>query len=521
MDGGGSDTTVLVRHAQSRPAIQAGSPWTRRDLALALALFALAVAVRLPYLTLVPRYTDEVRRILWSVQIGEGGFWPLAYKNGYNGPAMLYLTALALKVAPAVATPRFVALLVSSLTVPVTYGAGRALGGRAAGTVAGLLLATSFIPVVVFGHVVWAITFGALAVVGAWWATALAVRGASQRWLVGAAFLAGLAVQSHPVAVFQLPGLALWVLAQPSAVRRPLVRALPRAAAAAALAYSPIVLYQLQAWRTSGTSALTTTRDLRAGGLLNLGAYAAGLRDMLGSLVDSLSGAGHHAGAPAVADPVAWVVVPAVAVALVLLAVRGPRLPLCVLASAVLLQPFVIREYNFPLSARYVGLVVPAAYLAIGLAAAEVWRIGRIPRVAAVGGIVAAMAVLSVVRIAAFYRNETANGKTNAPIIALAAACRDGFVVLDDEIGASFSASGNVSRVLEALLALQRTPHEKASTPAEMDEILAERSGSACVIVSDEHRAVMRLGKRLAPVEGQAVAAGDDGDGYGVYRWVP
>lgn len=80
------------------------------------------------------------------MRIAEGGFWPLAYKNGYNGPAMLYLTALALKLAPAVATPRFVALLVSSLTVPVTYGAGRALGGRAAGTVAALLLALQGTP---------------------------------------------------------------------------------------------------------------------------------------------------------------------------------------------------------------------------------------------------------------------------------------------------------------------------------------------------------------------------------------
>lgn len=474
------------------------------------------------------------------MRIAEGGFWPLAYKNGYNGPAMLYLTALALKFAPAVATPRFVALLVSSLTVPATYGAGRALGGRVAGAVAALLLATSFIPVVVFSHVVWAITFGALAIVGAWWAAAEAVRRASPTWLVGAAFLAGIAVQSHPVAAFQLPGLGLWILAQPASVRRPLVRALPRAAAAAALAYSPIVLYQLQAWRSGDPSAVTTTRDLRAGGLFNADAYAQSLRDMLGSLVDALSGAGHHAGWPAAADPVAWLVVLAVAAALVRLAVCGPRLPLCVLASAVLLQPLVIRAYNFPLSARYVGLVVPAAYIAVGLAVAHVRRIlhagregdrsvgrtvlgtaGAATASAAAAAAVVAIAVLSVARIGAFYRNEVANGKSNAPITAMAAACRGGFVVLDDEIEASFSASGNVSRVLEALLALQGTPHEKTSTPGEIDEILADRTDEACVIVSDAHRKAMRLGAQLAPVDGQAIGAGDDGDGYALYRWAP
>lgn len=526
MDGPG----VPVARGPAAAGPPAGGRWTRRDLGIAVALLGLAVAVRLPYLQLVPRYTDEVRRMLWSVRIADGGFWPLAYKNGYNGPIMLYLTALALEVWPSIATPRAVALAVSSLTVPALYGCGRQLAGRVAGVVAALLLVTSFVPVVIFGHVIWAITFGALAAVGAWWAAVVAVQRSAPRWLVASAALAGVAVQCHPAAAFQLPGLALWVLAQPPAVRRPLLRAAPRAALAMVLAYSPILLFHLQQWARDGSSMLTTTRDLRAGGVLDLARYNAALRDLALGLIDALSGFGHHAGAPWTADPVAWMVVGVVGIGLAWTALAGPRLAPCLLASALLIQPLLIRDVNFPLTGRYIGLVVPAVYLAVGVAVAALWRgttddradgpvrwRRRVVRTVSMA-VVALVAGLGAWRIDAFYRQATADGRTNAPVLAMAAACRGGHAILDDEIDASFSASGNLSRVFEALLALQGTPIDKASTPDELDRLVAAGPAGACVVVSDAHRAAMRRGARLVPLPGLHAGPGADGDGYGVYR---
>lgn len=513
----------------SRPADRPPSlAWSRVDVAWAAGLLLLAIAVRLPELQQIPRFTDEVRRMIWSARIAEGGFWPLAFKNGYNGPLLMYLTAAGLKVHPSPETPRLVTMLVGSLAVPVAYGAGRALAGRVAGVVTAALLATSFIPVVVFGHVNWAITLGSGLLVAAWWAAAAAARDGGRRPLVAAGALAGLAVQCHPVAAFGLPGVAAWLAAQPAAVRGRLRRAAPAALGAAALAYSPIVAHHLLQWRRDGTSVLTTTRDVRDGGVLNVERYGDGLRELGGSLVDALSGAGHHAGDPWPADALAvtWVVLAAAAIAWCL--ARGPRLPVAILASVVLFQPLVIRAYNFPLSARYSGIVVPAVYLALAAGAAHLWSragaagpphrgVGRAIVTAAVAG----LAVASAMRTFEFYGRERSAGKTNDAILALAAACADGPVVLDDAIDAQYSASGQISRILEALLLLQGTPHDKRETAAELDSALDGRTTPACVIVSDAHRAAMRRGRELAGVPPHAVPPGDDGDGFGLYRWSP
>ncbi|MFN8424487.1 MAG: glycosyltransferase family 39 protein, partial [Candidatus Binatia bacterium] len=452
-----------------------------------------------------------------------GGFWPLAFKNGYNGPLLMYATALGLHVRWAVATPRVTAMLVGSLAVPLTYAAGRALGGRSAGAAAALLLVTSFVPVVVFGHVAWAITLGCGAMVAGWWAAAAAVRDDRPRRLIAAGFASGLAVQCHPVAAFALPGLAAWLLGQPAALRWRLLRAVPAATAAAALAYSPIVLYHIQQWRIDGTSALTTTRDLRAGGLLNAARYGAALRDLVLSLIDALSGAGHHPAWPWTADPVAWFVMAVVVGALAWCAVRGPRLPACLVASVLIVEPLVIREYNFPLSARYSGMFVPAAYLAVGAAAAAAWRAlaGARPARRAVGrgvtaAVVVAVAGLGLARVLRFYDGEAARGKTNTAILALAAACADGPVALDDEIDAQYSASGSVSRVLEALLLLQRTPFEKLSTPAELDAYLGGRSaGLRHRVGRPPRRDDRRRAASLVCVPGAASPRGDDETGSG------
>ena len=121
-------------------------------------------------------------------------------------------------------------------------------------------------------------------------------------------------------------------------------------------------------------AVLTSTRDLRGGQLFSVRAYAGGLRDLSGSLVDVLSGAGHHAAWPWTADPAAVAAVIVALGALAYCAVRGPRLPVWLMGSVILTLPLFIQEYNFPLSARYSALFVPAIYLAVGAAVADVWR---------------------------------------------------------------------------------------------------------------------------------------------------
>jgi len=134
---------------------------------------------------------------------------------------------------------------------------------------------------------------------------------------------------------------------------------------------------------------------------------------------------------------------------------------------------------------------------------------------------VAAFALANTMRIAEFYGREREAGKTNAVVLALAAACADGPVVLDDAIDAQYSASGQISRILEALLLLQDTPHDKRETPAELDAALDGRTAPTWVIVSDAHRSAMRRGRELVAVPPHTVPPGNDGDGFGLYRWSP
>ena len=42
------------------------------ELGLSVLLFAVALAVRLPNLMLVPRFTDEGLEVLWGLQIAQG-----------------------------------------------------------------------------------------------------------------------------------------------------------------------------------------------------------------------------------------------------------------------------------------------------------------------------------------------------------------------------------------------------------------------------------------------------------------
>lgn len=503
------------------------------DAAILIGLFAASVVVRAPMLLLIPRFTDEVRRVLWSLRILEGGFWPLAYKNGYNGALMIYANAAALAVRPEVSTPRWMAVLVASAAPPALYLLVRELGGRAAGLVAALLLVTSFVPVVVFGHIPWAITPAATLAIAGLWLAVRALRVRSARSLVAAGATLGLAVQTHPLALLVLPGAGLWWLAQARRIGWPSRRAAAAALAAAALAYAPLVAHHALAWARDGRLELTSTRDLRDGGAV-LEDYPTGAVELGGSLVDVLAAQPHDDARPRGRDPFAWLVAALALGAMAWTAWRGPGLPAAATAGGLLLLPALVQTLNFPLSARYTGLLLPTIYAAIGLGVADGWRgtrrraARRVPVDAAFAALVALLVLVPLRRIDAYYGRDVARGRTNAAVLALAEATRARWsstggpaVVLDDEIAASFSASGNLSRVLEALLGLHGVPVDKVATAGELDEALDESTGWRWVIASDALRAAARRGPRLEPVDGAHVPQGDDGDGYGLYGWSP
>jgi len=502
------------------------------DAALLAGLFAAAVAVRAPYLQLIPRFTDEVRRVLWSLRVLDGGFWPLAYKNGYNGALMIYVNAAALALHPGLSTPRWTAVLVASLAPPALYLLGRELHGRLAGVIAGALLATSFVPIVVFGHIPWAITPAATLVVAGLWLVAHAVRRRSTAALVLGAAGLGLALQTHPLAAITLPGAALWLADRARRTGWPGRRPAAAALAAAALAFSPLVLHHALEFAREGRLEITSTRDLRDGEF-TLAGYGLGARALGGSLVDVLSAQAHDAEHLRRRDPFAWLVGMLAVGALGLSAWRGPRLAAAATASGLIVLPALVTTYNFPLSARYTGLLLPTVYLALGIALARGWQRARHRTAgaatrAALAGIALLLVLFPLARVRTFYAHDVARGRTNRAVLGLAEAARDRWaaqgadraaIILDDEIAASYSASGNISRVVEMLLGLHGVSIAKVATAEELDEALGEAEGPRVVVASDALRASARHGDALEPVAGTHVLAGGDGDGFGLYAW--
>ena len=108
------------------------------------------------------------------------------------------------------------------LTVLLTYGYARTLGGRWAGLIAAGLLAVSAPHVLLSSRVAWSASLTPLLGIGAAWTLELAVSRGRPWLLLVAGLLAGLALQAHPSFVALLPGFAVFVLLRGRHLLRPL-----------------------------------------------------------------------------------------------------------------------------------------------------------------------------------------------------------------------------------------------------------------------------------------------------------
>ena len=145
----------------------------------------LALAIRWPYLWLVPRFTDETLEVQASLAILRDGARPLTNYDSYYGALYNYLVAGALALTgESPLAPRVVVLVAGILTVAATYGLGRALslrlpgalwGGatlpaaRCVGIVAATLLAVNGPHIVVNSHVAWSNCLTPLFTTAAFW----------------------------------------------------------------------------------------------------------------------------------------------------------------------------------------------------------------------------------------------------------------------------------------------------------------------------------------------------------------
>jgi len=519
----------------------------------------IALALRWPYLMLVPRLTDETAEIKWAWRIAQGEILPLTHVDPYYGIVHPYLLAgLFTALGPHTILPRALnavaGALLAALVAWVAWGmAGRtedqgprtedrnpnwslvlrpssALGGSsstAASLVAGLLTAASFPLIVVNSHIAWSNGLTPLFVTGALAATWFAVMDRRGWWLVGAGFLWGLALQTHPSVVTLLPGVVAWVIWQPTGRGWLRTRWPWLALGAAILMVSNLIGYNVL---TAGGSAEgAARRDYAFTGGVGLSEYLANAQGFVGlayQMVGStfVSTLGGDAGAAAMRSP-AVILYAVVAVTAVLYTARRAGLPLACWLAALALLPIINRAYDSHISARYMAPLLPPTFAAMGAllaAGVAMLRGGSWARLA-VGASAATLAMLLVVYPAArlnnYYFFELADGRNNARLWQLVDAVRGpgqaGTPILLDRglRDARLDAGGHVYKALGTLLDLERVPHQNPRV-----EELPTAPDGALLVLTDAQREALASILRLTPVDVGAPPLPAAPGGYWLYR---
>jgi len=409
------------------------SAWV--DVVLISMVVGLAGTVRWPHLLLSPQFPSVGDTILMALDMAEGRAFYLADSAPYLGAPFIWLLALVYRVfgASLEVTQKLVWAL-GALTIIPTYLLGREVGGRGAGVVAALFLATSGAHTVITSHVALSHSLTPLVATTALWLVARATNRAASptgedaasssvsargwlgsgrlaqggRLLALAGLVSGLALQTHPTAAPMLVGAALGALLMRRGwlrTRWPVV-----AVALVVVGYSSLLVYHVTSrfeiiGDVESKQARYLDADVDAGETSDRGVYVNNLEQLGLSTVRMVGGALTDREGPAdyLRDP--WVLAP-LALASAGLALGVWRRQWWLVGGvllAVALPPAFSGKYHPILDGRYLMPLLPVLFVAMGLAIATAARLlatlpigeGR-PGVVALLGRSAAVVVLAL-----------------------------------------------------------------------------------------------------------------------------
>ncbi|MGB8647673.1 MAG: glycosyltransferase family 39 protein [Anaerolineae bacterium] len=493
-------------------------------------LFAVALLVRLPNLLQIPRYSDEGLEALWGWEIALGHQWPLTAVDPYDGPLYAYLLAAILKVfGPNILLPRLMIAVAGALTVAATYGLGRSMSSHRGGLFAAAIALTSP-TLIILSHIgisngltplFFTLTAAALWKAG----TTPGVTRASDWLLALSGLLAALTLQTHPLSVFGLAGLALWfpihtlwrnapVGGARSSLLRDLRAWLTRpgpylALGGFLLGYAPMLIANLRP--DSPMFATATNRSYAFGPTLSLSSYLARLSEFAPRIARMIGG-----DITSFVSPLLPVLLLAglALVGMILALRRGNGLLVAVMLATLVLMPFLIKEGTVGVTRRYAAYLIPLGAVAIGIAAD--WLIsrlgqfqarGRIYRLAPLSALVVilALAAFPLVTLADYDASTWNAGQTNQQIFAMsvqaeqAGACAGNLFVMDAGYGRYSFPTYYVSKSLDYVLTLDGCKHHMASRQ-QIQTRLAERRPTDWFIVLESDLPAFAGAGSLTPV---------------------
>jgi 4-amino-4-deoxy-L-arabinose transferase-like glycosyltransferase len=494
---------------------------------LLLDVGVLAVVLRVRHLTDIPRYADEINEITPAFDIVRGTSFPLMSGPKHIGALFDYILAGAMLVfGRSPDLPRTVVLIAGLLTVLVTYGYARSLGGRWAGLLAAGFLAVSAPHVLLSSRVAWSVSLTPLLAVGAAWTLDRAVSQRRPWYLLATGLLAGLALQAHPAFVVLLPAFAAFILLRGRHLfRQP---ALYLAGLLFLLGCSNVLLYNWQSNLGGARSVSQEYPDEALGSsayVANLAAPTRGLLLTLGSAIDPSR-------EQTLASPFVLGVAGLSIVALVALARRTTPLPLLAVGSALVLLPLLNNDFAPLLKARYAMPLVPLVFVAVGvmLARGLAMRTSWI-RVAAVS---ISMALLAgqLGSLLQFEAVAIANNCTNAPqrdfVAELDRQLQPGeWILLDQGVLPSGERFGYLTLLELSSKKVGETSLGRGGVWEELRErpsfLTAVSDGKVSVVF--EKQGLSLLPQQVAPVHPALREPGPDGkkppQGIGLYRVSP
>lgn len=495
--------------------------------ALVLALVGLALALRWPYLWLIPRFTDETLEVLHSVSIARGEQFPLTNYDSYYGALFNYLLAVPFALfGPDPTLPRLVVVLLSALTLVPAYLLGAQLGGRPAGALSALLLAVNGAHVVVNSHIAWSNCLTPLFTTTGFWLIQRASAAGGGTSLAVAGLVFGLALQTHPAAVAFLPALAVFVLWKCSGWRH--VGWIALAGIMFAVGYANMIVYNLLTGFESLRSAERISLEYAQAEDVDAPAAAYGAMFVLftraiAGMVDQRDGSSGY-----LLDPAAILSLVLGAVGMALLARRGDPLPLLAIVAYLLVLPLVNTKFRTLVTVRYLMPVLPlfAACVSVALVELGRWwsRSGIGPGAVAPVVLTLVLTGSSLASMRHYYDRAIRNSDTNERIFHLSsiiqAQRRAGEPVLvDDGLGTELPDTGVTEiRGFRYLLTLAGVPHRVAPLTSRRveDELQAEPSLLLVVNARDAEQVERRV--RLQPLEDRPRAQVGRASDYQVYR---